>query len=728
MGAYREEARKLREEMTLREKIGQITQVAAGRRSYTFSGGSFSLTQEFKDTAAWFGGIGMLSTFLRADPWTKRGYGSGIEPEMRELCSDELQRWLRENTRLGIPALLEVEASHGVMGLGSVMFPTGLGCAASFNPGLYRDMMEAIGREIILSGSHMAFVTLIDLARDPRWGRSEECLGENPRLAAQMAAAAVGGLKAGGALVCAKHFVGAGSCAGGVNTMDIESGPNALREFHLPAAKACVEAGADAIMVAYNVFDGVPCHTNTFLLRDVLRGELGFDGIIVSDGGAVSCLPGQLGISSKEAAVRAVTAGIDSSLEDRNTFTLLEEAVLEGAVPEETIDRACERVLEKKFEVGLMDGRLRPVPGASAAFIRGGEMRKLAYEMAAQSVTLLKNEGGILPLKENARICLMGENADDLYYALGDYTSPRKAGEGVTLRQAMDGAFPNVRFCRGWSFREENPEPDEEALAWAETVVLTLGGSSVRGRETKFRFTGAMESDQSYVDCGEGADLASLALPSCQIRLLEELKKRGKPVICVVISGRAYDLSRVAALADGLLFAYYPGQEGGRAIADILRGAVNPSGRLPVTLPASPTALPVADSTTAWHRRYVDIDQPVLYPFGFGLSYSRFVYGKPELRFDHEGLQVTVTVENASSRSGQEVVQVYARVLGDTVSHWPHLVGFRKVEIPAGGRETVTLRIPDGDLGYRTSCAALDVSVGNDRFGQAERLTRLREE
>lgn len=710
--------------MTLREKIGQITQTASGYKSYTVKDGKFCLTREFQDVVSRFGGIGMLSAVLRADSWTGHDYGTGILPSMREEAVDTLQRYVREHTRLGIPILLEEEASHGVVALGSVMFPTGLGCAAAFSPALYRKMMKAVGKELRLSGVHMALVTLIDLARDPRWGRCEECLGENVRLGSRLAKEAVLGLKEGGVLVCAKHYAGAGAGTGGVNTMDIESGPNSFHAIHLPTAKACVEAGTDAVMAAYNVLDGIPCHTNSWLLKQVLRQELGFEGLVISDGGAVSCLPGQLGITQKEAAVRALLAGIDSSLEDRDCFSLLEEAIEEGRITQEPVDRACIRVLEKKYEIGLMDQSHKLVPGSCAAYLQSGEMQRLAYEMAAESVTLLKNEGGLLPLAKTARVCLMGENAGNLYYALGDYTSIRTNTEGITIRQGMEESFPQLTCQKGWTFCEPQPLLDREAVQEAEVIVLTLGGSSVRDMETTFQFTGALESSRGYTDCGEGADLAALSLPAVQLALLEKLKEMGKKVVSVVLGGRAYNLSGVSQLSDALLFVYYPGQEGGRAIADILSGKLNPSGKLPVTLPVSAAVLPVADSTSAWHRRYFDVDNPVLYPFGYGLSYSEFLYGEPVFAFDDTGLHIKVEVSNISSVPGREVIQVYARVLGDTVSHWPGLVGFEKVSFAERERKQIIFSIPKEELGIVSDCSAIEVSVGNNCFEHAVRVTK----
>lgn len=384
------QAQSLTNSMTLREKLGQITQTVAGYRCYQKNGQQFTWAPEFTKTVEYYGGIGAISGLLRSDPWTKRGYGNGIEMEQRVEMANRLQTYLKQNTRLGIPALIQIEASHGMQSLGSVMYPLGICSAASFQPELYQSMMQLVGQEIRQSGNHIAFVTMIDLARDPRWGRSEECFGEDPYLAYTFAKNGTTGLRQGGALVCAKHFCAAGCTEGGINSADIHIGPRELHEIHLPSAKGAFEAGAEFVMVAYNPIDGILCHTNRHLLQTVLRKELGFHGVVISDGCGVSSISHNLRCSYESAAVAALNAGIELSLEDQGAFATLEQTVQQKPELVEKINAACTHLLEAKFECGLMQQPLTQSFTAEQLSALQTKRNQKAYEMAAQSAVLLK--------------------------------------------------------------------------------------------------------------------------------------------------------------------------------------------------------------------------------------------------------------------------------------------------------------------------------------------------
>lgn len=717
MGKYYGRAKALLDKMTLKEKIGQISQIVAGYRCYTITeDGGIEFDEGFRQVVAEYGGIGAISGLLRADPWSGRHYGTGITAEMRERAANTLQAYIRDNTRLKIPALIQVEASHGLQALGSVMYPTGLCSAASFNPELYEEMMQNIGDEIALSGNHIAFVTLIDLARDPRWGRCEECLGEDGVLSAKMAGAAVSGLKKSGAMACAKHFVGAGLCEGGINCGALHLGERELREVHMTPAKAAIDAGCDFMMVAYNGIDGTLCHTNRELLQECLRGELGYDGVIISDGCGVAGVAAELGISKKDAAVLCLKAGIDLSLADNFTFTELENAVLEDAALEAEIDRACINVLEKKFEAGLFDKK--PLAeGTLAAFNKDRHFEKSAYQMAAESVTLLKNDG-VLPLSGGEKIALIGENANDIYHLLGDYTSERKDSEGTTILGGLKKNFPNISYAKGWSFDGDNDFDEAIALAKdSNVIILTLGGTSKRDFEAKYLDNGAVSETKNFMDCGEGISIAGLSLPRQQLELLPQLKKLGKPIISIVIMGRAYVLSGVADNSDALLIGWYPGQEGGYAISDIIAGKVNPSGKLPVTLPAAAGVLPVAYDRYLNTSSYYDCGDAVLYPFGYGLSYASFEYKNLDVGVSGENISVAFDIVNTSKIGGKEVAQVYIRLTGDSVSHkLRKLAAFKKVFIPAGESIRLEFTLPIREPGFVSPISpAVEIHIGNSR-------------
>jgi len=688
VGEFLNLAKELCAKMTLKEKIGQIAQTVGGYRAYCRDGDDIVFNNEFCDTVKEFGGMGGLSGLLRADPWTKRDYNTGITLQMRQSAAAKLQNYLKNNTRLGIPTLIEIEASHGMQSLDSVSYPVNLCVGATFNPELFEEECAAIGKEIALSKNHVAFFTLLDLCRDPRWGRSEECFGEDTCLASALTAAATRGVKKGGALMCAKHFVGAGNCQGGKNIANVSVGENELMNFHIPVAKAAVDNGADFIMVAYNSFDGVPMHANRRYLTDVLKNDLKFDGVVISDGFGVNTAADMLGLSKAEAAKLCLNAGIHLSLGDGGNFAALEDEVLKGNLSEREIDQAVIKVLEKKFEIGLFkESEIDSV----SDFLTSGSCEKLAYKTACEGIIMLKNNN-VLPLKKDTKILLLGENADDIYFALGDYTSPKKEGLGTTVKEAFSDTFQNCVFEKGWSFGEESDTENVISKAKnCDVICLCLGGSSVRNFGAKYLDNGAVVESEAFMDCGEGCDVASLKLPQNQLNLLNELKKLNKPIISIVIAGRAYELTEVSEKSDGLILAFYPGQEGGSAIAHICSGKINPSGKLPVTLPSDSAALPVCYNSVTAIGGYVNCKNPVLYPFGFGLSYSRFEISNIKVTKQ----KVNLEIENKSEISGSEVIGVYIGLKsGPLKMPEKQLKAFKKVFLNAKEKKKIEIPIP----------------------------------
>lgn len=708
-------AKELCAKMTLKEKIGQIAQTVGGYRAYERNGEDVVFNNGFCKAVKEFGGVGALSGLLRADPWTQRDYETGITLQMRQNAADKLQSYLKENTRLGIPVLVEIEASHGLQSLDSVSYPVNLCIGATFNPELFEEECTAIGKEIALSKNHVAFFTLLDLCRDPRWGRSEECFGEDTCLASEMTAAATKGIKKGGALMCAKHFVGAGNCQGGKNVANVSVGENELMNFHLPVAKAAVDSGTDFVMVAYNTFDGVPMHTSRQYLTDVLKKDLKFNGVVISDGFGVNTVSDMLGVSKGEAAMLCLKSGIHLSLGDGGAFAALEDEVLKGHLAEEEIDKAVIKVLEKKFEAGLFETKETE---SICDFVNCGVCEELAYKTAAEGIVMLKNNG-VLPLEKSKKVLLLGENADDIYFALGDYTSPKKENAGTTVKKAFFDTFKNCVFEKGWSFGEENDTQNVINKAKnCDVICLCLGGSSVRNFSAKYLDNGAVIDSESFMDCGEGCDVASLRLPQNQLELLKELKKLNKPIVSIVIAGRAYEISEVAENSDGLLLAFYPGQEGGKAIADICSGVVNPSGKLPVTLPSCSAALPVCYNSLTEVSGYVNCKKPVLYPFGFGLSYSRFEISNIKVTKQ----KVILEIENKSEISGSEVIGVYVGLKnGPLKMPEKQLKAFKKVFLKAKEKKTVEIPIPKDSYkvwtkqtGFAEIHKKAKIYVGND--------------
>lgn len=720
-------AKELLGKMTLEEKVAQLSQTVAGYRCYTRDGEDFSFQQDFKDFIADYGAMGAISNILRACAWTQKGWGVGIEPHQRVKVANQLQKYVLEHTRLSIPVLIEVEANHGVQALGSEMFPTNIGMGCMFNPALYGKVMASVGKEIRLSGNHMAFVTMFDLARDPRWGRCEEFFSEDPYLAAQYARQGVESVKSENVLACCKHYCATGDCFGGLNTAEVNVGKRELHEVHLAPVAAAVESGADVIMAAYNAVDGIPCHVNSYLLQEVLRGELGFDGIILSDGWGVERMIQQMGYDLVRGSAAALSAGIDLSLADNGAFLNLIEACRRGIVSEELIDAAVLRILTQKYQMGLFDNPYIEENGALTGYLQSGEQKRLSYESAVESAVLLKNSG-ILPLSPMVKVALIGAHADDLYYQLGDYTSLRKAGEGKTIREVFEETFSAVTYARGWDFKGGR-EGFAQAIAAAQNsdvIVLTLGGSTARAlTEVEYdRNTGAAVSSAGFLDCGEGRDLASIILPGSQLALLEELKQFGKPIVALLIQGRPYEITRVCELAEAVLTAWYPGQQGAAAIRDILTGRVNPSGRLSVSIPYTAACLPayynrVGDTEAmvdddCCTNAYADCPRRTLFPFGYGLSYSSFAYGDIKaVQTAKNTFEVSAVVENTSDVAGKEVVQLYIHGSGNSVKRRAReLKGFQKLFLNPHEKRKVTFQLSYEELKIYSAKERFEVEPG----------------
>lgn len=720
-------AKELLAKMTLEEKVAQLSQTVAGYRCYQRDGENFSFNQEFQNFIAQYGAMGAISNILRSCAWTQKDWGIGIEPHQRVKVANQLQKYVMENTRLGIPVLIEAEANHGIQALGSEMFPTNIGMGCMFNPDLYGKVMASVGKEMRLSGNHMAFVTMFDLARDPRWGRCEEFFSEDPYLAAQYAKNGVVGIKSENTLVCCKHYCATGDCAGGINTAEVNIGSRELHEVHLAPVAAAVESGADVIMAAYNAVDGIPCHVNRYLLRDILRGELGFNGIILSDGWGVERMIRQMGYDMVKGSAAALSAGIDLSLADNGAFLNLIEACRKGIVSEELIDSAVLRILAKKYQLGLFENPYIEDDGELASYLGSGEQKKLSYQAATESAVLLKNNG-ILPISPNNKIALIGAHADNVYYQLGDYTSLRKTGEGKTIREVFENGFTSVAYADGWDFRGSK-EGFAEAMAAAEqsdVIIIALGGSTARAiTEVEYdQNTGAAISSSGFLDCGEGRDLASVTLPGSQLEMLKELKSLGKPIIVLLIQGRPYEITEVCELSDAVLAAWYPGQQGAEAIFDIITGKVNPSGKLSVSIPYSAACLPayynrVGDveakvDDECCTNAYADYPNRTLFPFGYGLSYSSFEYSDIQARETAKNeFEISALVENVSDIAGKEVVQLYIHGSGNSVKRRAReLKGFQKIFLQPREKKRVIFRLGYDELKIYSAKEQFEVEPG----------------
>ncbi|WP_390664533.1 glycoside hydrolase family 3 N-terminal domain-containing protein [Streptomyces sp. NPDC001401] len=681
--------------MTLREKAGQLNQRMYGWDAYRRTpDGGYELTDALYAETDRFEGLGALYGLMRADAWSGVDHTNGPGARDSAALAELVQRHVLERSRLGIPALFVEEVPHGHMALDGTVLPVNLAVGATWDPGLYERAAAHAAAELRARGGHLALVSALDIARDPRWGRTEECFGEDPYLAARLTEALVRGMQGepaeffpdDKAPVVLKHFAGQGATVGGRNSAESELGLRELHEIHLPAARAGVRAGAAAVMAAYNEVDGMPCSGNRALLTGLLRESWGFDGLVMADGLAVDRLARITG-DKVSAGALALDAGVDLSLWDEG-FTHLEQAVEKGLVEESVLDAAVARVLRLKFRLGLFE---RPYGGGELPSSEQG--RAVSTALARASVTLLHNNGGALPIPAAvSRIAVLGPQSATAAHQSGDYTAPQRTGSSVLdgLRKLAPSGT-DIRHARGCALTGGDLSGIPEAVAAAaasDVAVLVLGGSSARSPETDFAANGAARTAVSEMTCGEGVDLAGLRLGRAQYVLLDAVVATGTPTVVVLIQGRPHIVPETAA---ALLTAWYPGPWGGDAIAEVLLGHAEPVGRLPVSMPRSAAQLPVHyNHKDTEYGGYVDESAEPLHSFGHGLSYTSFAYGPPST----DGHSVTVDVTNTGERHGRTVVQVYLRRL--ITSGWPRtleLFAFEGVDLVPGECRSVTLTL-----------------------------------
>lgn len=685
-----ERARELLKKMSVREKVGQLNQHLYGFCIYDKQGEEIAFTEELKAEVKSFGGLGVLYGLYRADPWSRRDYSTGLSGKLAVKTYNQLQKYVMEHSRLGIPVLISSECPHGHQALDGYLLPVNLAAGATFNPPLLEKAGEVCGKQLKSMGVDLALVSALDILRDPRWGRSEECYSEDPCLASELAKALVSGIQKKQVGVVAKHFCAQGETTGGINASAARIGKRELREIHLPAALACCQAGVKGIMAAYNEIDGVYCHANKILLTDILRKEFKFSGMVMADGIAIDQLNIVSGDTVKSAAL-ALNAGVDISLWDEG-FTKLDQALRQGLIDEERLDEAVVRVLTYKYEQGLFDLPYINEKGERTSKYNEGGAVKFGYDryteseqMARESSVLLKNKG-ILPLgKYKGSIALIGPNADDIYRQLGDYSPVVDFSSCYTLKRGMELEFGSdqVFYAKGDCL--------EEAIELAkkcDLIIMALGGSSSRFQGAVFDENGAAKPENSFtMDCGEGMDVAGLELPGKQKELFQAIKEIGKKIITIIIAGRPYLISEIAEASDAVFYSFYPGPVGGKAIAQLISGKYSPSGRLPVSLPRFVGQLPVYYNHTVSYpaMRYCDIQAGALYEFGEGMGYSSFSYKRIKVERCANGWEMKGVVHNSGDFADHTVLQCYRKVLaGDLVPRKRELKAFLKLQMEPG--------------------------------------------
>lgn len=710
--------------MTVQEKAAQMMCVWQEKSTKLLDAhGNFD---EAKACAAFADGFGLGQVGRPSDagstPVTPQ---DGKDARGQAELTNAIQKFFMEHSRLGIPVVFHEECLHGQAAVGGTSFPQPIGLAATFNPLLVESLYAMTAEEARVRGTHQALTPVVDVARDPRWGRVEETFGEDPYLVARLGVAAVRGFQ-GDALfrdksrviATLKHFVAHGQPEGGQNCAPANVSIRELREVFLPPFKAAFqEAGAISVMASYNEVDGVPSHANRWLLRDVLRNEWGFRGFVVSDYYAIWELNDRpdthghfVAADKREACALAVRAGVNIELPEPDAYLHLVDLVADGTLAESMLDDLVRPMLYWKFRMGLFDDPFVD-PDLAARIVGSARNRALAHDAAREAITLLKNDRGVLPLTLGAHktIAVIGPNADRPllggYSGVPDHTV--SVLEGIRARVGEHAKVVHAEGCRitiGGSWQQDAVTPSDpaenramiaDALLVAESadvIILAIGGNEQTSREAWSR---AHMGDRTGLDLlGEQNDL------------LRALVATGKPVIAVLFNGRPLAATVVSEHADAVLECWYLGQECGHALAEVLFGDVNPGGKLPISVPRSVGHLPVFYNHKPSARRgYLFDNVSPLYPFGFGLSYTSFVLTNVRLAADEiarDG-QTTVLVDiaNTGTRAGTEVVQLYIRDLVSSVTRpVKELKGFAKVFLEAGATTTVSLPITRESLAF----------------------------
>ncbi len=663
--------------MTLEEKVRQLDM---------YSGATALMSRHTDSTHA-----APDAVFLPEEAqqlWGTLGVGSIHDLNPTPEQSNAIQKWVIAHNRLGIPALFIEEGLHG-FDTGTV-FPAPIGLAATWNPEIAQQTGAAIAAEARATGVAMVLAPVLDLGRDPRWGRVEEDFGEDPYLTGQLGLAWVRGaqgesLSSDHTVVAEpKHFAGHGSPEGGTNTSPVHIGERELRTIMLKPFEPSIRQGhAMGVMAAYHEIDGIPITADPFLLKTILRQEWGFQGFVLSDLGAIRRLYNvhHVAASQQAAACMAIRSGVDMQFYDfhHDVFQkALIDCVHEGSLPESDLDRAVRSVLRVKFELGLFDHPLVD-PALNPRVHRSPQHLAVSLHSALESMTLLKNDNHLLPLSKSLhRIAVIGPNGDVARY--GDYEKESN-GQHISLLQGIRDLLPEatVTFDDG----KDIPAAVADAKS-AEVVIMGLG--------------------EHLGISGEGFDRSCLNLPGQQEQLLETVAATGKAVVLVLQNGRPLTIGWAKQHIPAILEAWYPGEFGGKAIAETLFGDNNPAGRLTITFPQSVGQLPdYYNSDPSRVHKYVDSDGKPLFPFGFGLSYTTFRYdhlsAEPPAPGSHDNIQVTVDVTNTGDRAGDEVAQLYLREDTSSVETPERaLQSFSRIHLAPGERKTVVFRIPQEQI------------------------------
>ncbi|MCB0170574.1 MAG: glycoside hydrolase family 3 C-terminal domain-containing protein [Anaerolineae bacterium] len=728
--------------MTLDEKLGQLGSAWVFE---LLTGMKFDPAKAANQMA---NGIGQI---------TRIGGASSLDPTAGAELANTIQKYLVEHTRLGIPAMVHEECCSGYMARDATCFPQTIGVASTWQPDLVESLAAVVKTQMRAAGAHQGLSPVLDITRDPRWGRTEETFGEDPYLVSCMGAAFVRGLQGQdwqeGVVATAKHFVGYGVSEGGMNWAPPHIAPRELREVYLlPFEVAVKEAHLASVMNGYHELDGVPCGASKELLTHMLRDEWGFDGIVVSDYFAVNQLLEyhQIAADKADAAAMALDAGIDVELPSTDCYAdALRQAVETGALAEATLDQAVSRVLRLKFMLGLFENPYVDAQKAQTVFDTP-DQRQLAYEVAQKSIVLLKNQGDLLPLdKSLSSIAVIGPNADTVRNMIGDYAYPCHIESLAEMRdednifnmpipdkiELVDNFVPIISILAGI----KNKVSSETKIAYAQGCDV-LSDSQAGFAEA---VAAAQKADVAIVvvgdkagltkDCttGESRDRANLDLPGVQQALVEAVVATGTPVVVVLVNGRPLSIPCLVEHVPAIVEAWLPGEEGAAAVADVLFGDYNPGGKLPISFPRTVGQIPVyyshkkSGGRSHWQGDYVDVSTKPLFPFGYGLSYTTFKFDNLQLDQAEveigDSVQISATIANTGPRPGDEVVQLYIRDPQASVTRpVKELKGFQRISLQSGESKTLTFTLHSHQLGFYNRAmdfvvepGTIEVMVGN---------------
>jgi len=691
----------LMDEMTLDEKIGQMNLVSVG---FNITGPRVS---------------------ERVEENIKKGLVGGVFNTYTPVAVRKLQEMAVNQTRLKIPLIFGFDVIHGHR----TIFPIPLGLAACWDMTAIEKSARIAAEEASAEGLNWTFSPMVDIARDPRWGRICEGSGEDAWYGSQVAKAMVKGLQGNDLsaentlMACVKHYALYGGAEAGRDYSTVDMSPRQMLEDYLPPYKAAVDAGVGSVMPSFNEINGVPATCNKWLMTDLLRNQWGFNGFVVSDYTAINeLIPHGVAKDEYEAAKLALDAGIDMDMVGESFLNNLKQLVNDGKVTEAQINAACKRILEAKYKLGLFDDPFRYIDeqGAEQTVMKQ-EFRDAARDIACKSIVLLKNNNNILPLKKKGSIALIGPLVKSQRDLIGNWSGGGRSEQAITVEQGIKnlvGDSVQINYAEGANITED-------------TLLLKRlnahGGQLEYHSPEKMLKEAALAANKSDVIIavvgesqgmsGEGSSRSDIGLPECQLMLLKTLKETGKPLLIVLMNGRPLTLEWEEKNADAILEAWFAGTEAGNAIADVLFGNYNPSGKLTVTFPHNIGQIPIyynhkntgrpyqGDVLDKYKSRYLDVSNDPLYPFGFGLSYTTFNYSDMKLSKKtltvSDSLEISITVTNAGIYDGEEVIQLYIRDLIGTVTRpVKELKNFKKVFLRSGEKQTVTFTITEPDLRF----------------------------